>query len=1283
MWRMDEKTLLHLTLLWMAAGLGSGQMMGHMISPWSYHVCNHTVILNVSKVVAYQQPREEQTWCLSWIPWKLCRKTSYHTQYRTVHVPETSVVVGCCEGYEPVGHYCALSLRKSGAYISRPGICPVIEDKERGPNCTSDYDCPGLQKCCVSSNGSFCASPAPPALDRNTIKYWYNGTVVIKMGYEELIKRDEGFINHTRLLLSMVKGELWPLEAAVYHLSTQPAGTFSIVSSILLGIADSLPLMDIAATLNNIVIRIPEVISIELHDLNECLCPVLGSCPPYQDCINVEGSYNCTNKSHTDSIQETTAYPAPVGSGANVSRPGICHITEDKERGPNCTSDYDCPGLQKCCVSSNGSFCASPAPPAPVGSGANVSRPGICHIIEDKERGPNCTSDYDCPGLQKCCVSSNGSFCASPAPPAPVGSGANVSRPGICHIIEDKERGPNCTSDYDCPGLQKCCVSSNGSFCASPAPPGPIPHPGPSDPPLWSIPIPRSVTYDAATPTPCNCSMFHNHSVTNVTSSSFYIHWNTDCPDNYTYNVQVSSKDLHLSKTIRGTKTGIDGLQSGEIYTVQVTFQDCIGSVQLWNGKVKTEAEILNATLKIKNWNLTESLQDPNSTDYADFIQKFILEVKNSLSNKIPPERLAVEVESLSAGSIIVHFRIIINDSEHPANLTAASFSAFSPEFQVDPESIVVTDFDECLTPADNDCHLYADCRNLVGSYTCECRPSYVDRDPSRPGRNCEGGEPTSASPDYFGFEQVHQVSTPTASADPTTGGSATSPVETSPPTTSPHLGHLTNAKETTPGYQEGSSTTSPLSSSAEGSVGPSPDQSIVSTSIPAGHPTLGPVNSTLPTPVPTTSHHTAATNSTPSVIDTTAKANASGISAVTQVKTVPPSTSDKGIVTVIPMTTRTTSRGISCSLPIMGVNVGSTSIPPLSPLSVLKITQKPPSLTLKDASTVMCVMGKIGIFMEKAYLNMMSIDTHSLFLGSPECSENCSNDTHIFIEAGWKNCYTHVQTNKTHTVVNSTLYVNISSTFQNFPPKAISYIRCVFHNEILLTSGYNPAGGLYTVIEKLDADGTFLPEFQLFIGDQPIPPNFTLSATDEITVQIRIKPVENQYKVVIDDCWATPTENSNDPISFPFIKESCALPNTFTTIHTNGISSNATFQTKIFSFVENPIVYMHCRLHVCREEPPKTCKPTCNGLRSAMTGDSVFTGVTRMGPLRRVGQSNDQDSSSKGTLGPGYIALIVIGVLALVAMVVSILVCWHERRTGNYNFKIKTQDVGYQVFSN
>jgi hypothetical protein len=40
-----------------------------------------------------------------------------------------------------------------------------------------------------------------------------------------------------------------------------------------------------------------------------------------------------------------------------------------------------------------------------------------------------------------------------------------------------------------------------------------------------------------------------------------------------------------------------------------------------------------------------------------------------------------------------------------------------------------------------------------------------------------------------------------------------------------------------------------------------------------------------------------------------------------------------------------------------------------------------------------------------------------------------------------------------------------------------------------------------------------------------------------------------------------------------------------------NGDSSKAQFKLRIFSFINNSIVYLHCKLRVCMERPGAPCK--------------------------------------------------------------------------------------------
>lgn len=55
---------------------------------------------------------------------------------------------------------------------------------------------------------------------------------------------------------------------------------------------------------------------------------------------------------------------------------------------------------------------------------------------------------------------------------------------------------------------------------------------------------------------------------------------------------------------------------------------------------------------------------------------------------------------------------------------------------------ISLTDYNECLSPDDNDCADNAECINTEGSFTCRCNDELIDISPdpnSDPGRLCRG----------------------------------------------------------------------------------------------------------------------------------------------------------------------------------------------------------------------------------------------------------------------------------------------------------------------------------------------------------------------------------------------------------------------------------------------------------------------------------------------------------------------------------------------------------------
>ncbi|XP_009696457.1 PREDICTED: uromodulin-like 1, partial [Cariama cristata] len=349
---------------------------------------------------------------------------------------------------------------------------------------------------------------------------------------------------------------------------------------------------------------------------------------------------------------------------------------------------------------------------------------------------------------------------------------------------------------------------------------------------------------------------------------------------------------------------------------------------------------------------------------------------------------------------------------------------------------------------------------------------------------------------------------------------------------------------------------------------------------------------------------------------------------------------------------------------------------PQASPVPLVKPSQE---VSIKDAVRVFCEIEKIVLAVQKRFLQQKSIPETSLYLGEPRCNVSISNGTHVVLQAGWSDCGTEVETNMTNTIVKTVLRNDVSAQGVIHHLKLASPIHCVFQNDLLTSSGYT-AEGLYTIFEDLHGSGHFRTEMQLFIGNSSIPKNFSISASDDVLIEVGIQRADSKLKVVLSDCWATPTNNSVDPLSYVFISNSCPILNTHTTLLENGNSSKAQFKMKIFSFVNNSVVYLHCKIRICMEGPGSTCGTRCHAVRFLKTGATIAMHRTSWGPLCKSAASDLKREKETG-MGVGYIILIAFAVFGFVLGVVSLLIFQYQRKMGRYNFRIKSDNFSYQVF--
>ncbi|XP_039390890.1 uromodulin-like 1 isoform X3 [Mauremys reevesii] len=1170
----------------------------------------------VSKMVAYQKSYEKHSSCGGWIPWMVCLKTSYKTQYRIAEVPEIMNFTDCCEGYEQVGFYCTLSLNRSNEFASSPGVCPEEEMDSLNYSCTLDTDCPGLKKCCNSSKGTVCVDPVPE--ERNLKKYWYNVSVLVKMDFNELSGVDPRLLNHSRLLHSMMTGALWPLNSSVYHIQTTQAETYAgtLASQVLIGLHQPAPLMKVSSLLKGIVKRVYEVINIDVQDVNECSHAELNACSRSELCINLEGYYNCTcEHEHVDRdsrqpqkefkdlssignhrIVSVTSSSFEVSWNVNstLNHTFQVQVYKGKEllRSMETTEmKMDVSGLEagiKYTVKISYEACGKN-----IISYQNVKTDAQIFGVTIKILNYNFTEHFHNTSSSEyqefsrlLLAEIENSFPPNISILYKTGklkvqieslkAGSIIVRLRI--IVQDPEF-PTDVSTF-APMLSSLYRSSvflvdqqstsveDWDECASRSE---------NDCCMYAECINLMGSYMCR----CKTTMDTNPSrpgrncevpvpaqriiFSSVTSISFHVAWSTESALNPAFRFLLLRENQLISEAkIQSTSLTVPGLEPGILYTVEIMTEVCGKESKPARQKVKTAVQKLNGSVRITNVKYTAGLNNASSEEYHNFTQLFLGEVRKSLPlNRLQEMDLGLIkmlITSITNGSIVVGFDLLTAKDLDIHNLSTAFHDVFknSSYFTVDNNSLSIRDYDECEREED-DCSPDASCHNTYGSYQCSCNEGFADLNSERPGRNCEAF-PLSLGPTTAHGKHV---------------GS------TSLPVTRPH----TSAHVFSPATEDSSAA---KTKAEEGTM-------FSSTAMP--HASTASVSNARSSPHVTTS----------------------------------------------PLTK--TSQGMS----------------------------------LKDAVRVFCEIEKIVIAIQKIFLQQESIPESALYLGEPHCNVSFSNDTHVVLWTGWNGCGTKVQSNMTKTIVKTILRNDNSSQEVIHNLKIVCPIHCVFQNNLLTSSGYS-SEGVYTFFEDLHGSGYFITEMQLFVGNSSIPQNFSVSASDDILIEVGIQKEDSKLKVVVTECWATPTSNSGDPLSFGFINNSCPVPEAYTTMIENGNSRKAQFKLKIFSFVNNSVVYLHCKIRICVETSESTCRTSCRDVRSLKSGEIIATHRTSWGPLCRATASDSKSEKAAG-LGVGSIVLIVIAVFVFVLGVAALSVSQYQRKTGRYNFKIKSDNFSYQVF--
>ncbi|XP_009998757.1 PREDICTED: uromodulin-like 1 [Chaetura pelagica] len=1414
---MGNKTakiiLVSVLIIWAATQQGKGNEITEKgLSLLGYHLCNYSLTKNVFKMVAYQKSYEKSTSCGGWIPWMVCPRTYYKTQYHTVEVPETITLTDCCEGYEQVGLYCSLALNRSSVFASRPGVCPMENKKTSDYPCMFDTECPGLKKCCSSSKGGVCVDPMPEGRT-----FWYNVTVLVKMDFGELIRVDSHLLNHSRLLHSMITGALQPLNASVHHIQSNHAEVYAgtVASQVLIGLHQLAPLVEVSSSLKDIVKRTYEVINIEVQDVNECSYAEFNACPENSTCINLEGYYSCNpqhehadvNPQRLSTSKEGMATSAPgslldliniSNSSPSISNSSVLPMT-------NQSADSGCyPSEVRnhriFSVTSN-SFEMS----WHVASALNHTFQ--VQVFKGKEIVQNLKTEemkMNVSGLEAgvmYAVEIIYETCGKTSI-----SHQNVKTEAKVFGITMRILNYNFTDDFHNasssayeefsrllltqlensfpPNISALYQSGNLKVQIESLQAG-------------SIIVRFRITVQDLE-FPVNASTFapvlsylHNGSALLVDQQNTVVEDWDECASLAENDCSTSAECINVMgsylcrcKTTMDTNPSRPGRNcEGEIVDPlsETMAPEITNSTELAPEEVSPAGPSSLATIEVVEAVGSElstavyvpvplpldEKQAPHGHSPTD--------VPPAAWRKVPATQMgfARDNSSMSKGAAASE-EVAMSAEQQLAVSPSQQSSAAEASSSASQQEAALTNVPRGTAGQEQSSSPLLVFPNQTASASTRSRTtSDVPQDSSQGGSSMtlpatgDAGVPTLNTTlrahVEIGGENSSWAEQYARSLGPSTlPGTSPAPSPAPSPTMDQAIQKLSGTVQiTNVKYSPGFSNTSSeeyqtfaqlfldeVHKSLPLEVLQQMDAGLIKvliTGITNGS-TVVSFNLLIAEDVDIysviTAFHDAFEQSSYFTVDKSSLSihdydecesedddcspdascfNTLGFyecscnEGFADVHPERPGRSceafplskkttvmDKKPVhnTVLPVTALQTSTHISStaslnfsttkhkaledtmssSVVLPSLTRDPVSSPKVSPqASPVPLVQPAQEISIKDAVRVFCEIEKIVLAVQKRFLEQESIPETSLYLGEPRCNVSISNGTHVVLQAGWSDCGTEVETNMTNTVVKNILRNDVSAQGVIHHLKVASPIHCVFQNNLLTSSGYT-AEGLYTIFEDLHGSGHFRTEMQLFIGNTPIPKNFSVSASEDILIEVGIQRADSKLKVVLTDCWATPTNNSVDPLSFAFISNSCPIPNTHTTLLENGNSSKAQFKMKIFSFVNNSVVYLHCRIRICMETPGSTCRTRCHAVRSLKTGETIAAHRTSWGPLCKSAVSDLKREMETG-IGVGYTILIVFAVFGFVLGFVSLLIFCYQRKTGRYNFRIKSDNFSYQVF--
>ncbi|XP_046708911.1 alpha-tectorin-like [Silurus meridionalis] len=224
------------------------------------------------------------------------------------------------------------------------------------------------------------------------------------------------------------------------------------------------------------------------------------------------------------------------------------------------------------------------------------------------------------------------------------------------------------------------------------------------------------------------------------------------------------------------------------------------------------------------------------------------------------------------------------------------------------------------------------------------------------------------------------------------------------------------------------------------------------------------------------------------------------------------------------------------------------------------------------------------------------------LHLNDPSCKGQVENNRLVFyFDSNANMCGTTLKNNNTHIIFeNSIGTVNGIGLISRSGGLSITF-SCVYLliQSISMPTDISATGSI--ISKDLSTEGSYQISMIPYTDATflvPFSGNVTLQINHQMYIAVEVNPFDsNQIALVLDNCWATPVNQTDYSIRWDLIINECPNPNDDTVeVLQNGVSTSSHFSFRMFTFTSfSNKIYLHCQVHLCLKESGNCALP-CTG---------------------------------------------------------------------------------------